>query len=71
MLGLELIQIHVEIDVDDAGFFPVADGDGDAGMGHGDGGIVVRSDAVGQAVGRRTTFPFRLELRLNLCVGLA
>ena len=71
MLGLEFVQIDVEIDVDDASFFPVADGDGDAGMGHGDGGIIVRTDAVGQTVGGRTTLAFRFWLGLDLCVGFA
>ena len=70
LLGFELVEVNIEIDVDDAGLFPMADSDGDAGVGQRDGGMIVGSNGVSKAVGRRRiAFAFRLRLGLDLSVG--
>ena len=71
MFRFEFVENDVEVDVDDARLLPVADGDGDARMGQRDGGMIVGAHGVAEAVRRRTAFPFRLRLRLDLGVRLA
>jgi len=53
LLGIELVELNIESNVDDPSLFPMADGDGYAGVRQRDGGMIVGSNATAEAVGRR------------------
>ena len=66
LFGFEVVEVYVEIDVDHASLFPMTDGDGNAGVGQRDGGIIVgTNERLSLAVSRRTAFAFRLWFNLH------